>query len=186
MKQEKKLVLPGDHIGSAEEIIPGQNTYSENDEIYSSAFGELNEHERQMDVEKARHLPKPHVGMELYCVVRKISPTKAFLDCVPAAEMERRGSVIEISAVLPVQNIKSERVNEVKDELRTGDIIKAKISKMERGGVDASIYGPSYGVVKAFCTACRDEMVLKGGLLICSGCEGKERRKLSENYSLRE
>lgn len=183
MKQDKKLVLPGEFIAGAEEAMPGKNTYSENDEIYSSACGELKEHEKEVVVEqKKERQAEPFIGMELVCMVRRTSPTKAFLDCIPADGIDRPGSRIDISAVLPVQNIKREHVREVKDELRIGDMIKAKITKIERGDVDVSIFGPQYGVIKAFCTVCRKEMVLKEGTLMCTHCERKESRKLSQDY----
>ena len=184
MGDAKKTVLPGEHIAGAEEAMPGENSYLENDDIFSSAFGEVRERERKMEVvcEKSRHLPQVQPGMELYCMARKVSPTKAFLDCTPVADVERPGSAIEVSAVLPVQNIKSGYVRDMRDEVRTGDLLKARIAKIERSGVDVSINGPQYGVVKAFCTDCRNGMVLKNGILICSNCGKKGQRKLSEEY----
>jgi exosome complex component CSL4 len=184
MSEERKLVLPGDHIGGAMEVVPGANAYEENDEVYSSAAGELVENDREVAVKAKPKARAPEVGMDLYCVVRKISATKAFLDCVPAADLDKKGSAIDISAVLPVANIKRERVREVRDELRVGDIIKAKIHKITRDDVDVSIYGDEYGVVKAFCSFCRKGMVLNGKELICNNCESREHRKLSEEYPL--
>ena len=185
MKQEKKLVLPGDYIAGAEEAVPGENTYSEADEVYSSVFGELVlGGQRQADVlpKEVRHITKPIIGTELYCFVRKISATKAFLDCTGAADLARPGSGTVISAVLPVKNIRHEHVREMGDEVRTGDLIKAKVAKIERDSLDVSIFGPDYGVIRAYCTACRHGMVLKEGALICSNCERKEQRKISREY----
>jgi exosome complex component CSL4 len=182
MKQERKLVLPGDHIGGAMEVVPGVNAYEENDEVYSLASGELVENDREVDVKTKEKIREPAVGMDVYCIVRKMSATKAFLDCIPAKELDMSGSSIEISAVLPVANIKHERVREVRDELRVGDVLKAKIHKMSRDDVDVSIYGNEYGVVKAFCSFCRNVMVLNGDSLICNNCESKEYRKLSDEY----
>lgn len=182
----KKLVLPGDHLGSSEEVIAGSNTYEQDDEVYSSASGEAKENEKMVSVSRERNrIKKPELGMDVYCTVRKISATKAFLDCTPAKDIEKIGSGIEISAVLPVANIKREHVREVRDELRVGDIVKAKIHKMEGKGIDVSIYGPEYGVVKAFCSTCRNALVLKEGSLICNNCERKERRKISDEYANR-
>jgi len=184
MGETKKTVLPGEHIAGAEEAIPGENTYLENDDIFSSAFGEVRERERKVEVvwEKSRHMAQVQPGMELYCLARKVSPTKAFLDCTPAADVDRHGSAMEVSAVLPVQNIKSGYVRDMRDEVRTGDVLKARIAKIERSGVDVSINGPPYGVVKAYCTGCRNGMVLKNGALICNNCGRTEQRKLSEEY----
>jgi exosome complex component CSL4 len=185
MGEKKKTVLPGEYIAGAEEAIPGENTYSANDEIFASAFGEVQERERRLDVvwKEARQMTPVQPGMELYCLARKVSPTKAFLDCTPAAGVGKTGSAIEVSAVLPVTNIKSGYVRDMRDEVRTGDLLKARIAKIERSGVDVSINGPPYGVVKAYCTSCRNGMDLKNGALICSNCGRKESRKLSEEYA---
>jgi exosome complex component CSL4 len=183
MSEEKRLVLPGDHIGGAMEVAPGANAYEENDEVYASASGELVEINHEVDVKTKPKARAPVVGMDVYCVVRKLSATKAFLDCTPAQDIDKSGSSIEISAVLPVANIKRERVREVRDELRVGDILKAKIHKISRDDVDVSIYGHEYGVVKAFCSVCRNGMVLNGNSLICNNCGSKEYRKVSEEYS---
>lgn len=182
MSEDRKLVLPGDHIGGAMEVVPGINTYEENDEVYSLASGELIENNREVDVKSKPKVREAVVGMDVYCVVRKMSATKAFLDCTPAQDLEKSGSSIEISAVLPVANIKRERVHEVRDELRVGDILKAKIHKVSAGDVDVSIYGDEYGVVKAFCSVCRNGMVLNGDSLICNNCASKEYRKISDEY----
>ena len=180
----KKIVVPGQHLASAEEVIPGDNTYSENDEVYSSAFGEMREREHKLEVsmDEGRKLFSPQVGSDLYCVVRRLSPTKAFMSCVPLEGFGKKGSVSEVSAVLPVQNIKRDHVREMRDEMRAGDIVKAKISKIVKEGIDVSVFGPAYGVVRAFCSDCRSRMVLKDSALICSECGKEEKRKLSADY----
>lgn len=164
------------------EVVPGPNAYESEDEVYASAAGELVEDNREVAVLAKPKARAPEVGMDLYCVVRKTSASKAFLDCVPASDLDQRGSSIDVSAVLPVANIKRERVREVRDELRAGDIIKAKVHKITRDDVDVSVYGDEYGVVKAFCSHCRKGMVLNDKELICNNCGSVEKRKLSKDY----
>jgi len=183
MAEEKKVVLPGQYLAGAEELIPGENTYSENDEIYSSSLGEVREQDRKVGVAgKVRHIAQVQMGMELYCMVRKVSSTKAFLDCTPVEDADKSGSAMEVSAVLPVTNIRGGYVRDMHDAVRTGDIIRARISKIEHGSVDVSIASPALGVLKAYCSGCRNGMDLKNGALICSNCGRKEQRKLSEQY----
>ena len=73
-------------------------------------------------------------------------------------------------------------VRDARDMVRAGDIVRARICKIEKNDVDLAIVEPDLGVVKAFCTACRHEMALKKGSLICTGCGKKETRKISEEY----
>ena len=184
MGEGKKLVVPGEYLAGAEEAMPGENAYTDKDEIYSASFGEVQEKDRVVDVawEKSRHIETIKPGMDMICMVSRMSATKAFLDCTPATEAKVSGSSMKVSAVLPVQNVKRGYVRDLRDEVRTGDILKARISKVERDGVDVSISDDKYGVLRAYCVDCRKSMVLKAGALICSNCGRRGNRKLSSEY----
>jgi exosome complex component CSL4 len=83
-----------------------------------------------------------------------------------------------ITAVLPVTGLgKKEYVRDLRDEVKIGDIIKAKVSKITKTGVDISIAGPESGFLCVFCPKCRNRMDLKDINFICNACEWKERRK---------
>ena len=182
--KDKPLVLPGQHIASAEEAIAGVNTFCENDEIYSSSIGTLGENEREVEIESpdVRKINIAEVGDEVYCTVDRVSDNKAFVTCILADDLDKKGSSKDIPAVIPVNKISREHIRSVKDEVGIGDIVKGTIAKAEDNMVDISIYGPQYGVVRAFCFDCRKQMVLKEGALICTDCEKRERRKLSSEY----
>jgi len=177
--EKKKLVLPGEHLLSAEEAEAGRNTYTENDEIYSAAFGSENVSEGKVSVErKGSSLLRPHVGMDVYCVITKTTPNKAIAECMPVSEAEGRERSIEMTAVLPVTGIRKGYVEKITDEVRIGDIIKAKISKVTKSGIDLSIFAPPYGLIAVFCPRCRNRMELKDKIFLCNNCEWKERRKI--------
>ncbi len=184
MEKGKRLVLPGEFIASMEEEIPGQNTYTEKDGIFASGFGEADSHDHVVNVkwDKSRHVAQFKPGMDVLCVVRKVSPTKAFLNCTPADDIGRPGSGIDTSAVLPVQNMDTSYVRDARDMVRAGDIVRARICKIEKSDVDLQIVDPELGVLKAFCISCRHEMALKKGSLICTDCGNKEQRKISDDY----
>lgn len=176
----KKLVLPGEHISSYEEAEPGENSYAENDEIYSSAIGESATVEGKAVVKhKGRLLERPKVGMDVYCVITKTSLNKAVAGCIPASEVEGRGRGLEVEAVLPVTAIRRGYVPDIRQEVKIGDIIKARVESVDRTGVEISLFPPPYGVVAIFCPRCRRAMDLKGEIFICSDCGWKERRKVA-------
>jgi len=175
---KKKLVLPGDHLSSYEEAEPAENAYTENDEVYSAAFGEDATGGGKASVKtKGRILEQPHVGMEVYCVITKTSLNKAVAGCIPVSEAESGGRGVEVEAVLPVTAIRRGYVTDIRHEVKIGDIIKAKIQKVTNTGIDISMAGPQYGLVRVFCPRCRDAMDLKDGIFI-SSCGWKERRKI--------
>lgn len=175
----KKLVLPGDHLSSAEESETGENTYSEKDEVYAAAFGENLSGPGKAAVKTRRpSLAQPTVGMEVYCVVTKSSLNKAVAGCISVAEAEGGGRGMEIEAVLPVTAIREGYVDKVRDEVKIGDLIKARIDKIEKTGVEITMKPHNCGVICAFCPRCRLRMDFKERIFICSSCGWKERRKL--------
>ena len=174
----KKLVLPGDHLSSAEEAEAGDNTYSEKDEIYSAGFGEDESGPGKSAVRTRRSLTQPSIGLGVYCVIMKTSLNKAVAGCISISEAEGGKRGVQFDAVLPVTAIREGYVDKVRDEVKVGDIIKAKIEKIMKTGIDISIRPPDCGVVCAFCPRCREKMPLRERIFICASCGWKERRKL--------
>jgi exosome complex RNA-binding protein Csl4 len=107
----------------------------------------------------------------------KVTPNKAIGTCVSADEVEGNGRGVSFDGVLPVTAIKPEYVREVKDEVRIGDILKAKVQKIMKSGVDISIMDHDCGVVCAFCPRCRQKMDLKDKVFICK-CGWKDYKKI--------
>lgn len=177
---ENKLVLPGDHLSSAEEAEPGQNTYTENDEVYAATAGENISEPGTAEVKtKGRSIKLPYVGMPVYCMVVKASLNKAICECMPIEEAEGGQRGVMVTAVLPVTAIRGGYVREIRDEVRIGDIIKAKIQKIEKNSYDITIKPHDCGVIACFCPRCRDEMKKKeANLFICPKCGWKDRKKL--------
>jgi exosome complex component CSL4 len=176
---EKKLVLPGDHLSSAEEAEPGENTYLDKDEVYSAAAGENASEAGHAAVRtKGRLLQQPSVGMVVYGVVIKASLNKAVVGCISATEVDGGGRGVQFDAVLPVTAIRRDYVRDIRDEVKIGDIIKARIATVEKTGCDLSLKSPDCGIVVAFCPRCRQRMDLAERIFVCGSCGWKERRKL--------
>lgn len=176
---DKKFVLPGDYIASCEEFVSGKNTYSKEDGIYSSSAGEVIFNGHNVDVIGSfKTIEKPAVGNVVYCVIVDMMDTRAFVECSPL-ESDNSRMTAGFSAVLPVSNIRKGFVENIRDEIRVGDIVKAKVSAVSPN-VELTIVYPEFGVVKAFCSRCRSKMVLNDNKLVCSKCSRTENRKLAQ------
>ncbi len=116
--------------------------------------------------------------MEVYGVVAKASPNKAVAGCIPVSEAEGKGRGVEVFAVLPVMAIRRGYVNDLRDEVKIGDIIRARIRSVDRTGVEITMLPADCGVIACFCPRCRTRMDLHEALFICGSCGWKERRKL--------
>ena len=183
---EDKLVFPGDHISSYEEAEPGDNCYAENDEVYSASFGRPSTRDGKAEIErKGRRIERPVVGMEVYGIVIRCSPNKAIVGCIESKEAEQGVRGLSFDAVLPVTGVRRGYVADLRYEIKIGDIIKAKVNRITKTGVEISIFASPYGCVKVFCPKDRHEMDLKGGTFICSNCGWKERRKLPRSNNER-
>lgn len=178
----KKIVFPGEHLASCEEFIAGKNTFTDKDDIYSAAIGELESFGRMVQVNSRKTFVPVTEGMEVYCTVRELSGTKAFVSCIPILKDNER-SFPGFEAVLPVSSIRQGYVENIRDEIRIGDILKAKVTKIERQDVDVSISEQGYGVIKAFCSRCRNGMIINGNNINCNKCNRIENRKLPYGYS---
>jgi len=176
--EQKKLVLPGQQISIAEEAEAGRNAYNESDIIYAATAGEAVTSEGKANVNTGRaSLELPYIGMDVYCVITKSSPNKAIAGCIPLKEVNGQGRGLEIEAVLPVTEVRRGYVPDMRDEVKIGDIIKAKVRNIEKTGVEISMFGHECGVIAAFCPKCRQKMGLTD-IFICGHCGWKERRKL--------
>lgn len=145
---EKKLVLPGTHLFSNEEAVSGENTYNKDEEIFSSAFGAKVITDGIVSVSrKGKKITKPFIGMEVYALVLKTSNNKAVCSCVSVAETDGVERSFEITGILPVSSIRKGYVDDLRNEVKIGDVIKAKISKIEKTGVDISMVGQGLGKI---------------------------------------
>ena len=177
-KAGKKIVLPGEHIASCEEFIAGKNTSVEEDNIFSALCGEVDKYGRMVEVtNKHKTFVQITEGMDAYCIVTQTSPTKAFLLCTPILKDKER-SYPNFEAVLPISSIRRGYVENINSEIRIGDVLKARVTKKEKSSVDVGTSEQGYGVVKAFCSRCRNNMIINGDTLICNHCERTETRKL--------
>ncbi|MBI5223797.1 exosome complex RNA-binding protein Csl4 [Candidatus Micrarchaeota archaeon] len=180
---KKKIFLPGEHLGSYEEGEPGENTFSQNDEIFSLSLGEREDKGGKIQIKSSgRKVEQPKMNMEVYCAVIKTTLNNAICDCISSNEAQGKGRGVKFTAVLPVTEIRRGYVEDLRNEVKTGDIIKARIIKTTRTGYEISISPQGLGVVRAFCPKCRDPMALKGDIFICN-CGWKERRKLTTSQS---
>jgi len=179
---KKKIILPGEYICGAEELMPGRGAYSQNDEVYSAVCGIEVSEGKDAQVKSKKHIKHLAPGDDVYAIVKSVMETKALLTIIPIESGKGERVLYSDFAAVKVQDISDHYVKSVKDEFRPGDILKAKVIST-RAGVDVSTkLSPKYGVVKAFCSNCRSQLVLKSKRLMCTRCERTERRKLSEDY----
>jgi len=178
-------VLPGDHVGAIEEYMPSAGAFSSDEGVYSSNIGKL---ELDAKTHSARVKPKTRVaklqgvGSVTVGVIAEASDSVAIVD-LAQLDYDKVSLVPNgVSAVLHVSNIRRDYVKDLRDELRIGDIIRARIIESNEHTTKLTIDGRELGVIKAFCIRCRQPLRMSGSKLICDRCGDIENRKTAEDY----
>ena len=174
-------VVPGALLGTEEEFIPGANTALDGSAIYASAVGESEVREKVVQVRARANVPvQLRPGDVVVGRVERIYEPIALIDLAWRKEGGTRQVGPAGYAVLHASHVRDGYVKNVHDEVKIGDIVRARIEKIERGEVELTVKEPGLGVVVAFCTGCRARMTRKGEGFYCSGCDSSEGRKAAE------
>lgn len=171
------MAFLGDYIGTIEEFLPGNGTYVENGKIYASNIGkvEVDDIERKISIGKSH---KISVGQIVFCEVLDIRKNMA---TVLISKILGSKNEVAAKANIFISNISDKYIDRVEDAFGIGDIIEAKVIKVENNLIDLSTEG-NFGVVKAFCNRCRHTLVKKGNKLFCENCGKDKIRKTAYNY----
>ncbi|NCN64814.1 MAG: hypothetical protein GW779_02495 [Candidatus Altiarchaeum hamiconexum] len=176
------MVFIGEYIGTIEEFLPMDGTYTEDGKIYASVIGDLIQNNERRIVLNLK-IPKRAVGSTVLAEITDVKKNSASAIIRKILGYKQNMSV---SAAIFVSQISDEYVDQVSNSFGVGDIIKAKIVRNEKNLIDLSTKG-NLGVVKAFCWLCRHELILNkkkigSRTLICPKCKKEETRKISDDY----
>ena len=172
---DKKVLLPGEHVGPGEVVSESSTTYVMGDEVYSSSVGELDKDGTKVVAKKNKSMLGN--GMVVVGIVLIEADTYAVIGAI-----DGKGVVSEDGKLL-VSNVSQGYLKSMRDALRIGDIVRAKVLKRESGSLYFTVSYPEYGVLKAFCTSCREPLELGAKeMLKCPSCGKVERRKVAKDY----
>ncbi len=174
----EKIVLPGDYVGPGEVYEEGSKSYSKGDDIYSAVMGTIDEPNATINSREER--PALKQGDIVYGTILMAMESFAIVTIYP----EKKGNVSPTTpdeGKIPVRAMSSGFTPSVRDALRIGDLIRAKVVKVEGDKAELTLVGPELGVIKAFCSQCRKPLdKTPKGLMCING--HKERRELANDY----
>jgi exosome complex component CSL4 len=179
---DEDIVMIGEYIGTIEEYMPGEGTYAEDGKIYASSVGRkvLDSKKHRAEV-LGKHLPSLKVGQVVFGEVLNVKKSVVTLI---VSKIQGQKGVLDEKTMIYVSNISDKYVSSPEDYFKVGDIVKAKVIKIEPGMIDLSTKG-KLGVVKAFCSRCRNPLTLSKkyrGKMECPVCKHVELRKTAEDY----
>ena len=174
---KRRIVYPGDEVGTAEEFLAGPGTYVEDHMIYSSQIGELDvdPHELKVSVRPVRPMNNVRKGDVVVATVDDLKSSMVTLEVlrIDGADREVAG---ETHAAIHVAKISDDYVRELSDVYRITDVVRAKVIQAEPS-IQLETVNADLGVIKALCEVCRTPLVLQGRRLWCPQCERHEGRQ---------
>ena len=189
----KKFVAPGELVASMEEMESVKGSYERDDAFYAARSGmvEIDPQTREARVGSTKG-PKTITiigkGSTVYGQVRMVMPNIAVVDVWAEPTKERRPFTAFSSAIILVGSASPQYLKEMKEAVRIGDIVKAKVFDQDVGGYKLTTKEEGLGVIWAACTKCRSPLALsKDRKLKCTECGKIEQRKVSfSDYVIKE
>ncbi len=183
MKKEGSLVLPGEIVAKSEELKAGKGTFEERGEIIASIVGifKIDKENMEAIVEPITDVPLVlKEGDTAICEVKQIMDAMVIVKIIHIAGRKRQIAG-EKDAAIHISNISNEFIEDIRKKFRIGDIVRAKIIKAEPA-IQLTTKNAGLGVIKAFCSNCRNPLIKKGSNLECPMCGNVEERKLADDY----
>lgn len=180
---EEIIAVPGDILGTEEEFLPGEGTYTDkegNIRALNAGIVEISK-DRKISVFSDREPEKLKPGDVVYGRVEEMFDSVAFLtiEHPNSSSIER---IDRMSAVIPISEIKEGFVKSIRDAIHVGDIIVGAVKEVTPLRIVVTLKPKGMGVVMAYCSYDRKPMLLKGRSLICSKCGQKEERLIADSY----
>lgn len=181
--EKRGFVLPGELVGTTEEFKSGEGTTVSAGDIYSTATGNvlIDRKARVVSVRPRTLTPNIlKVGDIVYGKITDVRESGAMVEVAGIEGKEEREIVNVRSGDIHVSNVRDSYVKRLSDEFRPYDIVRARVLDTER--IRLTTAEDSLGVVKAYCSNCKGELVLEGKKLKCPVCNMTETRKISTEY----
>jgi exosome complex RNA-binding protein Csl4 len=180
---EGKMVMPGDELACSEEFEAGDYAYEEGGKVKASAVGwaHLDLNNRVARVEPVNPLVKVSVGDLVIARITDIKKALALTDVLKVVGKERGVSGAP-DGVIHVSKVANRFVDNLDNELRVRDIVRAKVTQVEPN-IQLSTQDDNLGVIYAICDGCAKRLENKGGgKLFCKDCERTFVRKMASDY----
>jgi len=180
---KKNIVFPGDKLSTSEELLAGDGTYDDEGIIRAARLGEYN-----VDTKAHAATVKPVTSTPVLlskndtvlAEVRSVRSSMVIADVIHVIGKKRAISG-DTNGTLHISEISTSYVKDPESVFSLGDIFRAKIIQVVPS-VQLTTKGPNLGVIKGFCTECRNALEKKDNILECPVCNHREKRKMANDY----
>ena len=186
-KENKRPMLPGEHIASIEEFEGGKNTYLSSDgTVRSSVVGiKVYDFKRRIvkiDQKNSPMLPK--VGDLIVGYIEMLFSSMVSIKILYINDKRSEAGFSAIaSARIGSRADRDRRGGDRRAIFRTGDIVRGRVISLLNSTIHLTLAEKEFGVVYALCFMCGGDTVRTNENTIkCVECGAFEDRKLTHDY----
>lgn len=150
--QENEMVEPGAVLAFSEEYSAGAGTYDDGTQLRAAVWGNVHVDTESMTL-SVKPAGKTVVGVEkgdiIVGEVTYIKPeAMASVKILGVRGKENRSLLVPVDGTLHIGKIDARYIKQIPDEIRCGDIIRAKVLQL-KGGPQLATDRPELGVIQA-------------------------------------
>lgn len=182
----KKIAVISEKLGNEEDLVIVGDAYIDDaGNIFPRSTSTVEIDDDTITIEPL-HKQKILQGDIVVGSITEIKKNYATLELQRNITMDK---TISGKANLSVSEIAFAYIKEIRDALRIGDIVKAKVKGVEKGVVELTLKDRGSGVIIAYCMVCRRKLDKKIifrnkdiSTVQCSNCHTKQTRKFEGGF----
>ena len=179
----KNVVFPGEKLSTSEELLAGDGTYDDQGIIRAARLGQYFVDEKAHSAIVKPITSTPVIlkkGDTVLAEVRSVRSAMVIADVIHVIGKNRAISG-DTNGTLHISEISNSYVKDPESVFTLGDIFRAKVIQVNPS-VQLTTKGTNLGVIKAFCSSCRNPLEKKDSILECVTCGHREKRRMADDY----
>jgi exosome complex component CSL4 len=179
-------VFPGEYIAEIEEFQGGNNTFTLDGTIRSSAMGkkEYDFKRRAIKIDAVNSLEIPKIGDVVMGYVEMLFGS---MISVKLFSINNKLYKSGLSAIASARNKgwNRDRYNrKPKSIYRIGDIIRGQISSLMNSSIHLAVEGTNFGLLYSLCLNCGGDTVKIDNGIKCIECSAYEEKRVASDYGI--
>ncbi len=184
--KKNEFVTPGEKLGVVEEFIAGLGTFEESGIIYSKITGHVIKDFLNKNVSVKPLIKKPILPTGGALVTGIVASVQGKAATLEVFNIDGHPIDVPFTGLLHVSRSSPKYERTITDVCKLSDIIKAKVVDNKNGFHKLITSEKGLGVLKASCSKCGSVLTFIKKGLECKKCGNFERRKISEDYFVRD
>lgn len=185
VSEKPTLVEPGTALAYSEELLPGEGTYDDGEQIRAAMYGYQHVDPESLTVTiqpAGKKVATIEKGDIVTGEIRFLKEDLASVTILEVRGKEGRSLLQQVEGTLRVRNVDDRYVRSMEDEFQVGDIIRAKVIAT-KGGPQLVTDKPDLGVIHAASSEDPSRaLVRKGNRLVDPETGKQETRKFADDY----